>query len=69
MINEFDCSRLAVFREMRGMTQEQVAELMKIKKQAIHNWEVGKVCPSAKNLAKYCTALGINVGGCFRVGA
>jgi transcriptional regulator with XRE-family HTH domain len=67
MKNEFDYTRLQMLREVKGMTQTQVAKKMGTKKQAVSQWEIGNICPSSKNLAAYCTAIGVHVSGCFRV--
>jgi DNA-binding XRE family transcriptional regulator len=37
---------LAAARVNAGLTQEQVAEILKVSKQTIVNWEKGKVIPN-----------------------
>lgn len=41
---------LAAARVNAGLTQEQVADKMKVNKVTILNWEKGKVCPSFSDL-------------------
>lgn len=42
--------KLVALRKKKGMTQEELAEAIKISRQAISRWEVGTALPSADNL-------------------
>lgn len=42
--------KLVALRKKKGMTQEELAEAIKVSRQAISRWEVGTALPSADNL-------------------
>lgn len=42
--------KLVAIRKKKGMTQEELAEAIKVSRQAISRWEVGTALPSADNL-------------------
>lgn len=42
--------KLGALRKKKGMTQEELAEAIKVSRQAISRWEVGTALPSADNL-------------------
>ena len=52
---------LKVARIRKGLTQEQLAELIGTKKQHISMWEKGKHKPTLENLKKLANALDIQI--------
>lgn len=50
-------ARLASLREMRGLTQQEVADKAELKPAAISHFETAKRTPCLGNLMKLCTAL------------
>lgn len=42
--------KMVALRKKKGMTQEELAEAIKVSRQAISRWEVGTALPSADNL-------------------
>lgn len=50
-------SNLARLRMARGLTQEQLAELVGVQKQHVSRWERGERNPAGKNLLKLCQVL------------
>lgn len=53
--------RIKTFREMRGMTQAEVAADLKLVPQTLSKWERGLSSPSICELPSLCRALGINL--------
>ena len=49
---EFYPEKFKKFREMRGMTQGEIADAIGCTKQAVHNYEKGKVKPKTKTVPK-----------------
>lgn len=45
---------------MGGVTQQEVAELLKIDRSTYSYWETGKTEPSIKNLSKLCRIFNID---------
>ena len=50
-------ARLASLREMRGLTQEEVAKRAELKPAAISHFEPARRSPCLRNLMKLCSAL------------
>lgn len=56
---------LAAARVNAGMTQEDVAGMMRISKQTLLNWEKGKVIPKPAQLEMMCRIYNISVDNIF----
>ena len=53
--------RIKACRQQAGMSQEKVAELMGISRQAVTKWETNKSAPSTENLFKLAEIFGTTV--------
>lgn len=53
---KFDISRLAIIREAKGFTQQDIADKMAITKQRYSKWETGNL-PTIRNFLKICHVL------------
>lgn len=53
--------RISRQRKNRGMSQEKLAELVGVSRQAVSKWEAGQSAPSTENLCKLADILGISV--------
>ena len=53
--------RIKAFRKNAGMSQEKVAELVGVSRQAVTKWEYGKSAPSTDNLFKLAEIFGTTV--------
>lgn len=53
--------RIKAFRKNAGMSQEKVAELVGVSRQAVTKWESGKSAPSTDNLFKLAEIFGTTV--------
>ncbi len=42
--------RLKMYRTQKGMSQEKIAEMLDVSRQAVTKWEAGKTTPSSDNL-------------------
>ena len=51
--------RIAELRRAAGLSQEQLAELLEVSRQAISKWEKGQTQPEADRLPRICAVLGI----------
>lgn len=60
--------RLRNIREERGVSQEALAERLKVSRQTVSKWETGQVRPSADNLARLSQALGVPVDALVKDG-
>lgn len=54
--------RLSEARERSGLTLAQAAERSGLRPNSIWRWESGATSPSAYDLARYCAAIGVQVG-------
>lgn len=52
-------------REMRGLTQEQLAKKTGLQPAAISHFETGHRQPNLRNLVKLCLALNASIDGLF----
>ena len=59
MSNLFRIS-MAAARVNAGLTQEDVARIMKISKATIINWEKGRIIPKPAQFKMYCEVVGID---------
>lgn len=48
-------------RKEKGLTQKQLAEMLKISNRAVSKWETGKSCPDVSIMLELCGILGITV--------
>ena len=46
--------RIAYYRKMRGMTQEQFAEALQVSRQAVSRWESGRSYPEVDKILYIC---------------
>ena len=49
--------RIRDFRESKGLTQKELAEIVGVQDAVISNWETGRNSPNVDVLKKLCTAL------------
>lgn len=61
MSNSFADS-LKSFRTARGLSQQQLAELLYVDRSTVANWESGRRVPNALQITNIASALGIDVG-------
>lgn len=54
--------RIKIFREKKGLTQEQLAEALGISNSTMVRWENTNMTPNVKELIKICRILGVSVG-------
>jgi transcriptional regulator with XRE-family HTH domain len=53
--------KIKILRKTRGLTQEQLAEKLNIKRATISNYEIGRRSPHIKELEAIAEALGVNL--------
>lgn len=53
--------KLILLRKEKGLTQMQVAEEIRVSRQAISGWETGTVVPSLENLKSLSVLYGVPV--------
>ena len=53
-------NRIAKYRKMKGMTQEELAGKLGISSQAVSKWETDASCPDISLLPELCRLLGIS---------
>lgn len=51
--------KLQLLRHSRGVSQEQLAEVLDVSRQAISKWECGDCAPDLENLRAICTYFGV----------
>lgn len=56
---KFDKTKLATVREVKSLTQEEVADLIAVSRQSYNTWEVGVTQPSVQSIEKLCDKLDI----------
>ena len=59
-MNETIGNRIAKFRKAKGMTQEELANVMGVSSQAVSKWENDASCPDISLLPQLCKTLGIS---------
>ena len=42
--------RLKMYRRQKGLSQEKIAEMLGVSRQAVTKWELGQTTPSSDNL-------------------
>jgi putative transcriptional regulator len=55
------------YREARGLTQEQLAELVAMRQESLNRIETGKQDPQGATMLKIAKALGVTVERVFRL--
>ena len=53
--------RIKACRQSAGMSQEKVAELVGVSRQAVTKWEVNQSAPNTENLFKLAEIFGVTV--------
>ena len=53
--------KIRILRKTRGLTQEQLAEKVNVKRATISNYEIGRRSPHIKELEDISNALGVNL--------
>lgn len=53
--------KIRILRRTRGLTQQQLAEKLKVKRATISNYEIGRRSPHIKELEDISEALGVNL--------
>lgn len=53
--------KIRILRKTRGLTQEQLADKLNIKRATISNYEIGRRSPHIKELEEISEALGVNL--------
>ena len=54
-------AKLALLRQLHGLTQLELAEKLNVSRQAISRWEVGAAVPSTENLKTLSVLYGVSV--------
>ena len=52
--------RIQTLRRSRGWTQEQLAQALKVSRQAVSKWEAGQAMPDGANLVALSRAFGVS---------
>ena len=58
-------TNLKAIRKARGMSQDDLGELLGVTRQTVYNWENGQAWPSAELLPKIAKALVCSIGELF----
>ena len=53
--------KIRILRKSRGLTQQQLADLLGVQRATISNYEVGRRSPHIKELEKIADILGVNL--------
>ena len=65
MENELDKleigKKIKILRKTRGLTQEQLADKLRVKRATISNYEIGRRSPHIKELEDIAEVLGVNL--------
>lgn len=61
MVKEEIGKKIKILRKTRGLTQEQLAEKLNVKRATISNYEIGRRSPHIKELEAISEALGVNL--------
>ncbi len=57
---EFTPSRLATLRSLKGLSQRDFGRMIKRSNVTVLNWEKGRMCPTAKDLAVIANTFGVD---------
>ncbi len=53
--------KLGFYREQRGLSVQEIADLMEVKRQTVYRWENGERIPDILTFIKLCRLLGVEV--------
>lgn len=53
--------KIKILRKTRGLTQEQLADKLRVKRATISNYEIGRRSPHIKELEEIAEALGVGL--------
>ena len=53
--------KIKILRKARGLTQQQLADLLGVQRATISNYEIGRRSPHIKELEKVAEILGVNL--------
>lgn len=53
--------KIKILRKTRGLTQQQLADKLRVKRATISNYEIGRRSPHIKELEEISEALGVNL--------
>ncbi len=53
--------KLKMYRKQKGVSQEKIAELVGVSRQAVTKWESGQTVPSTENLMALASIYGISL--------
>lgn len=53
--------KIRILRKTRGLTQQQLADLLGVQRATISNYEIGRRSPHIKELEKLADILGVNL--------
>lgn len=53
--------KIKILRKTRGLTQQQLADKLNVRRSTISNWEIARRSPSIHDLEKLSEALGVNL--------
>ena len=53
--------RLELYREQRGLSRQDVADLMDVSRQTVYRWEQGERVPDVLTFVKLARILGVNI--------
>ena len=53
--------KIKILRKTRGLTQQQLADLLGVQRATISNYEIGRRSPHIKELARLAEILGVNL--------
>ena len=60
--------KLMALRKKRGMSQEELADQLRVSRQAVSRWELGATQPDAPNLLKLSDLFGVSIDWLLREG-
>ena len=60
-------NKIAKYRKLKNMTQEELAEKLNVTSQAVSKWENGKCFPRMKTIIEICDKLEINYIEFFKI--
>lgn len=53
--------KIKYLRELKGMTQEELANLLYVSKQAVSKWEKGLTIPDIENIIRLCEIFNVDI--------
>ena len=53
--------KIKYLRELKGMTQEELANLLYVSKQAVSKWEKGVTLPDIENIIRLCELFNVDI--------